>query len=238
MFPKTRYINITAIVILLLLFHMGLSRIYTGTMYTQKLKAKTTYYVFSENGYLLSSIGMKDMASRLNLLYALYTPVNQNIPSINFDRLSAALNGIKVLDPKNIQPYLTIVYYWSWAKNEHAQAIMAEFLQGGMDIFPENWEIPYAIYRAKKDTEPRVAMQYLQTAAERAISFDGPEWIIDYPAILMDKDGETLEAILWLKLALEKTENPKQIETILKQIEDLEKKLLYGDDYQGEYIYE
>jgi hypothetical protein len=228
-----KYALLAVVILALLSVHIFFSHRYTGTMYYQKLNPGSQYYVFNNNGYDLLSVGMKDMASRMVLLYSVYTPVNMNIPSTNFKRLITALEGVSHLDSANIQPYLTVAYYWSWSKDPDNRQLMTDYLIPAVEKFPESWDIPYTVFRFMKDAvgdnagseENRVAMDYLRLAAERAVRTNGPKWIIDYPAILMSRDGETLEAGYWLLETLRKTDNPQQIEIITERLTELVKEL-------------
>jgi hypothetical protein len=182
-------------------------------------------YVFTSDAYKIMSLGQRDFASRMHLLYIFYSQANINIPSIDFNRLTTALYSVKALDPENDQPYLHIAYYWIWAKRDESRRYMADFMLTGMDKFTESWDMAYAVYRLLNGLDDKTAMYYLKTAAERAALYDGPNWIVDLPAILMSRKGETIEAILWLQETLSKTENVKQMQIILDRIEELKKEL-------------
>jgi hypothetical protein len=228
---KKRKLNLKIVVVsLALLFccHFGLSYIYTEVMLDNVRNDRYRYvdlYVFTTDAYKILSLGQRDFASRLLLLYVFYSQANINIPSIDFNRLTTALNSVKALDPENDQPYLHIAYYWIWAKREESRRYMADFMFEGVDKFPDNWDMPYAVYRLLNGLDDKAAMEYLRVAAERAAAHDGPAWILDLPAILMSRKGETIEAILWLQETLSKTENVKQMQIILNRIEVLEKEL-------------
>jgi hypothetical protein len=227
---KAKYLALVVIVLALLGGHIGLSAKYRDTMYYEKFYPADQFYVFNEAGYDLLSSGMDDIASRLFLLYAIYTPLNMNIPGTDYGRLTTSLRGISHLDPQNIQPYLTVAYYWSWAKRPEPRRLLTEYTLTGVDRFPENWDIPYTAYRFIRESVPeeeldeessRLGLQYLQMAADRAVTYGGPKWIVDYPAILMSRDGETLEAGYWLLETLQKTDNPQQVEVILERMQTI-----------------
>jgi hypothetical protein len=224
-------LNLKIVVIsITLLFcgHFGLSYLYTNTMLDNVRNDRYRYvdlYVFTTDAYKLLSLGQKDFASRLLLLYVFYSQANINIPSIDFNRLTTSLNSVKALDPENDQPYLHIAYYWIWAKRDESRRYMADFMLTGIDKFSESWDMAYAVYRLLNGLDDQTAMYYLRLAAERAAKYDGPDWILDLPAILMGRKGETIEAILWLEETLSKTENVKQMQIILNRIEELKKEL-------------
>jgi hypothetical protein len=218
-----------AALVILFCAHFGLSYLYTGTMLSNVRNDRYRYvdlYVFTTDAYKLISLGQKDFASRLLLLYLFYSQANINIPSIDFNRLTNALYSVKALDPENDQPYLHIAYYWIWAKNDESRRYMADFMLTGTDKFNDSWDMAYATYRLLNGIDDETAMQYLKIAAERAAQHeDGPKWLLDLPAILMNRKGETIEAILWLEETLNKTENAKHMQTILDRIEELKKEL-------------
>lgn len=135
--------------------------------------------VFSPGVYRLFAIGMDDFASRMILLHTLYDPQNGTIPSIDFAALTAALNSASELDRNNIQPYLHTVRFWGLAKSPKSRKYMAEYLLTGLERFPENWEIPYAIYSMTKDRDSAGAEFYLRIAADRAAAHGGPEWLAE-----------------------------------------------------------
>ena len=238
---KKIYLGLALAIIALLGLHVLISHRYTDTMYFRKLNPNSQFYVFNEEGYKLLSVSMNDVASRMALLYSVYTPVNTNIPSINFDRLIRSLEGISALDPLNIQPYLTVSYYWSWSKIPENRILMTNYLIPAVDRFPESWDIPYTVFRFKKelldsahDADPDAdpapapdpeayaeARAYLDIASARARMYGGPIWIVDYPAILLHRDGQTLEAFYWLISAIEKTDNPKQVEVLRERMATL-----------------
>jgi hypothetical protein len=182
-------------------------------------------YVFTTDAYKILSLGQRDFASRILLLYVFYSQANINIPSIDFNRLTTALYSVKALDPDNDQPYLHIAFYWIWAKREEGRRYMADFMFNGVEKFISNWDMAYAVYRLLNGIDDKTAMNYLRIAAERAAENDGPSWILDLPAILMSRKGETIEAILWLQETLSKTENVKQMQIIIDRIEELKKEL-------------
>ncbi|MDR2105273.1 MAG: hypothetical protein LBP51_05920, partial [Deferribacteraceae bacterium] len=208
---------------LLFCVHFGLSYLYTGSMLENVRNDRYRYvdlYVFTTDAYKLLSLGERDFASRLLLLYVFYSQANINIPSIDFNRLTTALYSVKALDPDNDQPYLHIAYYWIWAKKDESRRYMADFMLTGIDRFIDSWDMAYAVYRLLTGLDDKTAMYYLKVAAERAAEHDGPNWIVDLPAILMSRKGETIEAILWLEETLFKTENVKQQQIILDKIEE------------------
>jgi hypothetical protein len=211
-------------------------------MYDNVRKERYTfvnYYVFNYDAYKLLSLGFNDMASRLLLLYSFYSQANLNIPSIDFNRLTKALDSVVALDRQNIQPYLHVAFYWIWAKKDESRKQMGSFMLTGVDRFNDNWDIAYAVYRLYNGIDDEIAIKYLRIAAERAIAGeDGPEWLIDLPAIMMNKNGETIEAILWLYEALKKTNNAKHSAAIIERIEKLQKELEDSKELSDDEPYE
>ena len=176
--PRFRQIAIFAAAALLLL-QIALSYFNTEERNRQTRLNKTVYRVFTPEGYRLLSLGMDDFVSRMIVLYALYNPLNENIPSINFETLIAELNGASHLDPANIQPYLYTVHIWGLAKSPKNRAYAAGYLLTGLDKFPESWEIPYAVYRLTGNTGGAGDDAYLRMAAERAAIHGGPDWLAE-----------------------------------------------------------
>lgn len=177
---------VVGVLICLFAAHMTLSWQYRNRVVLNARTEARQFYVFTPDAYRLMAIGMDDLASRLALLYAFYTPVNINVPSIDFNRLTKALDSVVALDPDNIQPYLHIAFYWSWAKNEESRRYMAAFMEPGVEKFPKNWDIPYSMYQLLANVDNESAMTYMQTAAERAAIYNGPAWMVNFPAIWMN----------------------------------------------------
>lgn len=220
-------LKIFAVIIVLLCAHIYMGHIYIPKADKKFRAEKKQFYTFKPEAYKILSLGFDDLVSRINVLYSMYHPLNMNIPSIDFKRLISAMEGSRTLDEKNISPYLHIVYYWSWAKDAEAVKQMTRFLKGGVDNFPKNWDIPYAIYDI--DAENRVYNErYLLEASKRAAKYGGPYWLINYPAKLSQSDGKVTESFLWLFEAYKITSSEKHRRRIFAAMKNI------SSSYSGE----
>ncbi len=174
-----RYLVIMAAAVLLAL-HMLLAHFNVESAGGRTVgRGKGFQQIFTPGAYRLFSFGMDDFTSRMIVLYNLYNPANENIPSINFAALTAALRGATELDRDNIQPYLYTAHFWKMAKTPESRKYMVEYLLTGLDRFTGSWEIPYAIYWLTKDAGDANALFYLRIAAGRAAAHGGPEWLAE-----------------------------------------------------------
>lgn len=174
---------------------------------------------------VLLSGAERDLASRMMMLYVLYHPATEQIQQTDYIRLTASLASVAEADPRNLQPYYHVAYYWNWVEDKGAKALLAEFQQRGVQQFPSDTDIPFSVWRLLGSIDKESSIEGLKTASLRAVAKGGPKWMIDMPAILMEKEGESVAALLWIRQALEKTENPEFQQILLEKGDEISNNL-------------
>ncbi|MEN6321201.1 MAG: hypothetical protein ABFD82_20970 [Syntrophaceae bacterium] len=159
----------------------------------------------------------------VSLLLSLY--LLDAIPAQSYEwdygGLLSYMRVITGLDPYNKGPFFFAVYFMSYRTDSEGRLIFS-YLDESREKFPDDWKLPWqASYVAKirfKDND--LAYHYALKAANAP---HAPPIVRILPAMLVRNIGDTESATAYLTTLRENTTDPKELEAIDEELENLQR---------------